>query len=52
MIRGVTHATAQHMMVRGFIERDQAATPFVLSGQGRAVLFHVARRFRAEKSPA
>jgi hypothetical protein len=35
---GVTHATAQHMMVRNVIERDQAATRFVLTGQGRAVL--------------
>ena len=35
---GVSHATAQHMMVRGLIERDQAATRFALTDQGRAVL--------------
>jgi hypothetical protein len=34
---GITHATAQHMMVRGLIER-QAATRYVLTEQGRAVL--------------
>jgi hypothetical protein len=34
----VTHATAQHMMVRGLIERDQATSRFVLTEQGRAVL--------------
>jgi hypothetical protein len=34
----VTHATAQHMMVRGLIERDQTASRFMLSDQGRAVL--------------
>jgi hypothetical protein len=33
----ITHATAQHMMVRGLIER-QAAPRFVLTDQGRAVL--------------
>jgi hypothetical protein len=33
----VTHATAQHMMVRGLIERE-AASRFKLTGQGRAVL--------------
>jgi hypothetical protein len=33
----ITHATAQHMMVRGLIER-QAAKRFVLTEQGRAVL--------------
>jgi hypothetical protein len=34
----ITHATAQQMMVRGLIERDQAASRFVLTDQGRAVL--------------
>jgi hypothetical protein len=34
---GVTHATAQHMMVRGLIERE-VASRFVLTEQGRAVL--------------
>jgi hypothetical protein len=34
----ITHATAQHMMVRGLIERDRAATRFILTEQGRAVL--------------
>ena len=36
-ITGITHATAQHMMVRGLIER-QAATSYMLTDQGRAVL--------------
>jgi hypothetical protein len=27
----ITHATAQHMMVRGLIERDPGATRFVLT---------------------
>jgi hypothetical protein len=34
----ITHATAQHMMVHGLIERDRAATRYVLTDQGRAVL--------------
>jgi hypothetical protein len=34
----IMHATAQHMMVRGLIERDQAASRYVLTDQGRAVL--------------
>ena len=34
----ITHATAQHMMVRGLIERDHAATRYALTDQGRAVL--------------
>jgi hypothetical protein len=34
----ITHATAQHMMVRGLIERDRAATRYALTDQGRAVL--------------
>jgi hypothetical protein len=33
----ITHATAQHMMIRGLIER-QTATRFVLTEQGRVVL--------------
>jgi hypothetical protein len=35
---GITQATAQHVMVRGLIERDQGATRFVLTDEGRAVL--------------
>jgi hypothetical protein len=35
---GITHATAQQMMVRGLIDRDQAAPRFALTDQGRAVL--------------
>jgi hypothetical protein len=35
---GVTHATAQHMMVRGLIQRDRTAARFVLTEQGGAVL--------------
>jgi hypothetical protein len=35
---GITHATAQHMMVRGLIERDRAATRYALTDEGRAVL--------------
>jgi hypothetical protein len=35
---GIIHATAQHMMVRGLIERDRAATRYALTDQGRAVL--------------
>jgi hypothetical protein len=34
---GVTHATAQHLLVRNLVERDQASG-FVLTDQGRAVL--------------
>jgi hypothetical protein len=34
---GITHATAQQMMIRGLIER-QAAGSFSLTDQGRAVL--------------
>jgi hypothetical protein len=32
---GVTHITVQHMMVRGLIERDRAATRYGLTEQGR-----------------
>jgi hypothetical protein len=35
---GVTHAVAQHMLVRGLIERDHAATRYALTDQRRAVL--------------
>jgi hypothetical protein len=34
----ITHATAQQMMVRGLIERDQAATRYAMTDRGRAVL--------------
>jgi hypothetical protein len=34
----ITHATAQHMMVRGLIERDRGATSYQLTDQERAVL--------------
>ena len=34
----ITHATAQHMLVRGLIERDRAATCYALTDQGRAAL--------------
>jgi hypothetical protein len=35
---GITHATAQHMMVRGLIERDSGAGSFVPTDHGRAAL--------------
>jgi hypothetical protein len=35
---GVTHTTAQHLLVRGLIGRDRTGTRYVLSAQGRAVL--------------
>ena len=34
----ITHATAQHMMVRALIERDHAAMRYAPTDQGRAVL--------------
>jgi hypothetical protein len=34
---GVTHATAQHMLVWNLVERDPAAADFVLTDQGCAV---------------
>ena len=34
----VTQATAQHMMVRGLIERDSGAGSFVPTDHGRAAL--------------
>jgi hypothetical protein len=35
---GITHATAQHMMIRGLIDREGAAASFVLTEEGCAVL--------------
>ena len=35
---GITRETAQHMMVRGLIERDHTATRFMLTYEGRVVL--------------
>ena len=35
---GVTHATAQHMLVKNLVERDQGAPRFLLTEQGRSVL--------------
>jgi hypothetical protein len=35
---GITDATAQHMMVRGLIEREHTATRFMLTYEGRVVL--------------
>jgi hypothetical protein len=35
---GVTHATAQHLMIRGLVEREGAAGSFAPSEQGSAVL--------------
>lgn len=34
----ISHATAQHMLVRGLIERGTGATSHRLTDQGRAVL--------------
>jgi len=34
----ITHATAQQMMVRGLIERDQGGTRCALTDDGRTVL--------------
>ena len=34
----ITHATAQHMMVRGLIERDTGAMSYKLTDRGRALL--------------
>jgi hypothetical protein len=33
----ITHTTAQRLLLRGLIGRDQAALRFVLTDQGRAV---------------
>jgi hypothetical protein len=49
---GVTHATAQHMMVRDLIERGQAASRFVLTERGRAVLTALIDRSGSKKNPA
>jgi hypothetical protein len=35
---GVTHATAQQLLVRGLIDRDQSAARFKLTPIGRDVL--------------
>jgi hypothetical protein len=35
---GVTQATAQQMLVRGLVDRDQSAARFKLTAQGRAAL--------------
>ena len=35
---GVTHATAQHLLVRGLIDRNQSASRFKLTRLGRDVL--------------
>jgi hypothetical protein len=35
---GVTHETAQKMMLQGLIEREGSAGSFALNDQGRAVL--------------
>jgi hypothetical protein len=35
---GITYTTAQHMMIRGLIDREGAAATFVLTDEGRAVL--------------
>ena len=42
-ITGVTHATAQHMLVGGFIDRDAAASRFALTPLERGA----GRTFRA-----
>jgi hypothetical protein len=34
----ITHATAQHIMVRGLVERDTGATSYRVTDQDRAVL--------------
>jgi len=44
---GVTHATAQHMLVRNLVERDQGATRFLLTEQGRSVLAAMLDRQRS-----
>ena len=35
---GVTHSTAQQMLVRGLVDREGTADSYVLTDQGRAVL--------------
>jgi hypothetical protein len=35
---GVTHATAEHLLLRNLIDRDQSATRFKLTPLGRDVL--------------
>lgn len=48
---GVTHATAQHMMVRGLIERDRAAMRYALTDQGRVVLGALLRQVDGCRRP-
>jgi hypothetical protein len=35
---GVTHATAQQMMIKGLVERQGGAGSYTLTAEGRAVL--------------
>jgi hypothetical protein len=42
---GVSHATAQHLLVGNLVERDQA-TDFALTVQGRSVLDALIRKAR------
>jgi hypothetical protein len=35
---GMTHVTAQQMMIRGLVEREGAAGAYVLTDEGRAAL--------------
>jgi hypothetical protein len=46
---GVTHATAQRMMVRDLIEREHAAS-FRLTDQGRAMLAALLKSSRAKRT--
>jgi len=48
----ITHATAQHMMVRGLIQRDRAATRYALTDQGRAALGALVAAARRAAGPA
>jgi hypothetical protein len=45
---GVTQATAQHMLVRGFVDRDSAAARFTLTPHGRAALDALLQRRASE----
>jgi hypothetical protein len=42
---GVSHSTAQHLLVRNLVERDHA-TDFALTDQGRSVLDALIRKAR------
>jgi Mn-dependent DtxR family transcriptional regulator len=42
---GVTHSTAQHLLVRNLVEREHAAD-LVLTDQGRSVLDALIRKAR------